>query len=143
MATLNGAASEAMVEVGVAAATDVTGFGLLGHLRTMMRASGVAAELQADAVPILDGVRALAEAGHVPGGTRRNLDDLAADLDFSESVEALTRTILADAQTSGGLLMCVAPGQLDRLIERLDSVGVGAAIVGEVVEGDPGRIRVT
>ena len=103
MTTLNRDAAAAMKRVGVRAATDVTGFGLLGHLSNMLLQSGVAAEIEAANVPVLTGVSELITAGHIPGGTRRNLGDLEDRLDFGDKDEA-TRLILADAQTSGGLL---------------------------------------
>lgn len=103
MTTLNRDASVAAVEAGVRAATDVTGFGLLGHLWKMCRASGVRAEIDAAAVPYIDGARRSAAEGFVSGGTRRNLDwvrdHVIADVDDDELL------LLADAQTSGGLLV--------------------------------------
>lgn len=142
MTTLNAAAARAMTAVGVQAATDVTGFGLLGHLSRMLRASGVAGELDAAAVPLLEGARKLASGGHVPGGTRRNLADLAADLDFAREVDEVTRLLLADAQTSGGLLMAVEAGRADALVDALATEGVTAATVGRVAEGRAGQVRV-
>jgi selenide, water dikinase len=142
MATLNAGAAEAMVGAAVVAGTDVTGFGLLGHLRSMMRASGTAATLRAHDVPLIDGARALAEAGHIPGGSKRNREDLAADVDFADSVDEVTRMLLADAQTSGGLLMCVQPEMLAVLIAGLDGRSPVTAVIGEVTEGLPGWIRV-
>lgn len=104
MVTLNRDAAQAALAAGVRAATDVTGFGLLGHLYKMCRASGVAARIDSAAVPYVDGARQALAAGHVPGGSRRNLDwvrpHLAAD---GMSEEELI--LLADAQTSGGLLV--------------------------------------
>jgi selenide,water dikinase len=103
MASLNRDASRASLRAGVTAATDVTGFGLLGHLYKMARASGVSAVLDAAAVPYLDGARAALDAGYVPGGTRRNLEwvlpHLVSEVDGDELL------LLADAQTSGGLLV--------------------------------------
>jgi selenide, water dikinase len=142
MATLNAGAAEAMVGAAVVAGTDVTGFGLLGHLRSMIRASGTAATLRAHDVPLIDGARALAEAGHIPGGSKRNREDLAADVDFADSVDEVTRMLLADAQTSGGLLMCVQPEMLAVLIAGLDGRSPVTAVIGEVTEGLPGWIRV-
>jgi len=137
MATLNREAAEAMVAAGASAATDVTGYGLLGHLRGLARASGVAAVVRASDVPLLGGIRALVEAGHVAGGTARNGRDLAADVSFGGGVDATTRTLLVDAQTSGGLLIAVPPERLEALL-----TGVRAAVVGELVSGEPGRIDV-
>ena len=140
MATLNKGASEAMQRVGVHAATDVTGFGLLGHLRSLMRASGVAASIHAESVPVLEGVRELVEAGHVPGGTKRNLADLAPDVAFG-ATDAVTRTVLADAQTSGGLLISVAADRASALVAELEGVAPVAAVIGHVVEGSAGNVR--
>jgi selenide,water dikinase len=141
MATLNKGGAEAMHGAGAHAATDVTGYGLLGHLRNMLRSSGVAAEVDAGEVPVLDGVRRLVEDGYVPGGTRRNLADLAPDVDFGET-DPLTRTILADAQTSGGLLISVPADRVDHLIGELNGRAPVAAVIGRIVEGTPGRIIV-
>ena len=142
MTALNDVAAEAMQSVGVRAATDVTGFGLLGHLRGLVRSSGCAAVVRADDVPTLSGARALAEAGHVPGGSTRNLEDLREALSFADSVDPVTRILLADAQTSGGMLMCVSPDRLDALLQKIDSRTPVAAVIGEVTEGPAGTIRV-
>ncbi len=141
MAALNKGASEAMLAAGASAATDVTGYGLLGHLRNLLRGSGVAARLEAEAVPVLEGVRQLVEAGHVPGGTRRNLEDVGPDVDFG-SLDKETRTVLADAQTSGGLLIAVTPDRLDALLQGLRGAAPVAAVVGTVEDGAPGKIVV-
>lgn len=117
MTTLNRDASRAALAAGVRAATDVTGFGLLGHLHKMMRASGVTALVDAAAVPVLDGVRGSLAAGYVPGGSRRNLDWVRPHL--VSGVDEETLLVLADAQTSGGLLVV---GELP-----------GHPVVGEVV----------
>src|SRR5439155_6566384 len=109
MSALNREASTAMLRAGVVAATDVSGFGLLGHLNELALASGVAARVDWAAVPLLDGTRELAEGGCVPDGTRRNLADAERYTAFSGLAEA-DRLVLADAQTSGGLLIAVSPG---------------------------------
>ncbi len=137
MTTLNASAAEAMVEAGADAATDVTGFGLLGHLARMLEASGVAARLDAAAVPLLPGVLELARGGIVPGGTRRNLAFVAPRLE-AEGLEEEELLVLADAQTSGGLLVAARAG--DRLAEALERRGVPYARVGETFAGEPGRI---
>lgn len=142
MAALNDIAAEAMQSVGVRAATDVTGFGLLGHLRGLVRASGCGALVRADDVPTLAGARALAEAGHVPGGSARNLEDLSDALSFADTVDPVTRILLADAQTSGGMLMCVSPDRLDALLQKIDGRTPVAAVIGEVTEGPAGTVRV-
>lgn len=143
MTHLNEGAAEAMLVARAPAATDVTGFGLIGHLHQMARASGVGAEIWADAVPVMDGVLDLAGKGMVPGGTRRNEDYFSQVVDFDQSVSPNLRTILFDAQTSGGLLIAVTPGREDGLIEELRGRGTPAAhIIGRTLEGDGGRIRV-
>jgi len=142
MATLNAGAAEAAAEVGVHAATDVTGFGLLGHLRALLRASGCSATVASSAVPLLGGVEELVEAGHVPGGTRRNAEDLAADVEWDDSVPATRRTLLCDAQTSGGLLLSVPEARTGALLEALAGRSPRAVVVGRVSAGEAGRIRV-
>jgi selenide,water dikinase len=143
MTTLNAGAARAMLAVGVHAATDVTGFGLLGHLHTLLAASGRGAELRAAAVPLLPGARAAAERGAIPGGTKRNAEDVADAVQFAASVDAPTRLLLADAQTSGGLLIAVAPERLDALVAALvRERALAAAVIGRVVTGPPGRITV-
>jgi len=136
-------AAELAPAVGVHAATDVTGFGLLGHLHTLLAASGRGAELHAAAVPLLPGARAAAERGAIPGGTKRNAEDVADAVQFAASVDAPTRLLLADAQTSGGLLIAVAPERLDALVAALvRERALAAAVIGRVVAGPPGRITV-
>jgi selenide,water dikinase len=125
MTTLTAAASAAALSAGVSAATDVTGFGLLGHLFSMLRASGVGAVLDAGAVPVLEGAAEALRDGYVSGGTRRNLAWVASHLDTSASEDTLL--MLADAQTSGGLLVV---GEVP-----------GAPLIGHTVAGPP-RIRV-
>ena len=143
MATLNADAADAMIEAGAEAATDVTGFGLLGHLQSVARLSGVGAEVWAEAVPVLDGVTELAAEGLVPGGTRRNQDYYSAFVDFDPAVGATERTLLFDAQTSGGLLIVVDPAAESALVDDLRRRGTpAAAVIGRTVAGDPGRITV-
>jgi selenide,water dikinase len=142
MATLNDVAAEAMLEAEVRSATDVTGFGLLGHLRNLLRSSGMAAVVRSSEVPMLREARSLAEGGHVPGGTTRNLEDLDDDVEFSDTIDPVLRILLADAQTSGGLIMCVPPDRLDGLLDALRGRTPALAVIGEVVEGPAGRIRV-
>ncbi len=142
MAELNAGAARAMAAVGVHAATDVTGFGLLGHLGEMLAASGQAAVIEYSAVPLIDGVKDLAAAGVVPGGTGRNLVAAERFTDFGE-LESSDQLILADAQTSGGLLIAVAASKTLELVEALTSEGTqAAAILGEIVEDRPGTIDV-
>jgi selenide,water dikinase len=140
MTTLNAAASEAALAAGVTAATDVTGFSLLGHLHRMLRASGAAAVVSAGAVPLLPGALALTTAGYVSGGTRNNMSYLAPRVAIADGVPADVAVLLQDAQTSGGLLL--ATSQPDILVAELERRGTLAAVVGQVVAGDPGRITV-
>jgi selenide,water dikinase len=143
MTTLNAAAAAAGRAVGVRAATDVTGFGLLGHLRSMLTASGCSADLDARAVPYLPGVHTLAQDGHIPGGTRRNLGAVAPSTDFDAGVGEIERLLLADAQTSGGLLLCVPEAATGALLAALRAVPTpAAALIGTVTAGEPGRIHV-
>ncbi len=143
MTTLNDAAATAAVEAGVRGGTDVSGFGLLGHLGSMLAASGVAAEIRAGAVPRLPGARRLAEAGHVPGGTRRNLEAAAAVTTWDPSLDEVERLLLCDAQTSGGLLLAVRPDLLPGLRRTLEARGGAAAVeIGTVSPGAPGTIVV-
>jgi selenide,water dikinase len=142
MTTLNDAAAQAMVAAGVRAGTDVTGFGLLGHLRSMLRSSGTAATIEAAAVPMIEGATELAAAGHIPGGSRRNLEDLADDVEFVDGIDDVTRTLLADAQTSGGLLMAVPEERLAALLVDLAGRGSVAAVIGLVTKGTAGTVTV-
>jgi selenide,water dikinase len=142
MTTLNAPAAEAAVAAGVQAATDVTGFGLLGHLHRMLRASGAAGELHAARVPFLPGAAELAAAGFVSGGTRNNEAFLRAHLELEPGLPPVVATLLCDAQTSGGLLLSVPPGRVGGLVADLRGRGIEPAVVGRVVRGRPGRIAV-
>jgi selenide,water dikinase len=137
MATLNRDASEAMLAVGPSAATDVTGFGLLGHLREMTSGSGVAARLRAGAVPVQDGVRELAEQDVVPGGTKRNHAGLEGVVRWAPEIDQAEQLVLADAQTSGGLLIAVPAERAEALRGALERAGTpSAAEIGQIVPGD-------
>ena len=140
MARLNRGAAEAAIAAGAHAATDVTGYGLTGHLGNMARASGVAARIDAARVPVLDGVRDLVVAGHVPGGTRRNRADASATVSHDGSVPETTSILLADAQTSGGLLIACPPERTAKLEDELGERGELAAVVGRMTEGAAGHI---
>jgi selenide,water dikinase len=122
MTELNAAAARAALDAGIRCATDVTGFGLLGHLYKLARASGVTAVVDAAAVPYLEGAQEAARDGFVPGGSRRNLDWVMPHTDFGAADE-LTRLLLSDAQTSGGLLVA---GEIP-----------GAVVIGELVPAGP------
>ncbi len=134
MVSLNASAATSMVAAGVRCATDVTGYGLLGHLREVVEASGVSATLDASSVPVLDGIAELVEQGVYPGGSVRNLESVAGMVD-SRVGETMVK-ILADAQTSGGLLMAVNPAAVDDLVRDLLGNGEVAAVVGEIASAD-------
>ena len=139
MTTLNRGASEAMLEARAEAATDVTGFGLLGHLHEMLEASGVSARIDAGAVPFIPGSVALAREGVAAGGTRRNLEFVAPAVEWG-SLEEAERLLLADAQTSGGLL--IATTRPDDLVAALERRGQVHAVLGTSEAGPPGRIAI-
>jgi selenide, water dikinase len=143
MTTLNDGAARAALRVGVSAATDVTGFGLIGHLTNMLEASKVAAEIAFEAIPILPHARNLAARGVVPGGTERNLE--AADkVEWSGDLSLTDRYLCVDAQTSGGLLLAVPAENHAALLAALAEEHTPAvAVIGRVVAGEPGRVRVT
>ena len=143
MAHLNRSASEAALAASASAATDVTGYGLIGHLGNMLRASGVAARVEAAAVPVLEGVAALVEAGHVPGGTRRNQDDAAETVSYGREISDVTRILLADAQTSGGLIIASPPERTAGLLGELEARGEQGAVFGKVSAGPEGRIAIS
>lgn len=136
MTASNAPAARAALAAGATGCTDVTGFGLLGHLSKMAAASGVDAEIDVAAVPILDGARELAEAGTMPVGSRRNRDWVAPSLD-SGTFDEVDVLLLADAQTSGGLLFGAAP---DRAAAAVRALGRPAAVIGRVRTG-AGRVR--
>ncbi|MFY9588540.1 MAG: selenide, water dikinase SelD [Actinomycetota bacterium] len=142
MTHLNRNASEAMLAAGITAATDVTGFGLLGHLHKMLLASGAAAEVWVDAVPVLDEARDLVVRGAVAGGTKRNMTFVAPAVDHDDAVAEEDRILLADAQTSGGLLIACPPGRIDTLRADLEGRGEPCAEIGHVVDAAAGRIAV-
>ncbi len=144
MATLNRAAAEAALEVGVSAMTDVSGYGLLGHLLEMCTASGVKAHMQLESLPILPGTRELAEKGFIPSGTRRNLKHVEQALTIDGPLTEVDTLLAADAQTSGGLLMAVHRKKADRLMAALKQRGVTeAAFVGALASGGPSSITLT
>lgn len=141
MTRLNAEAAEVAIGVGASACTDVTGFGLLGHLHRLTHASGVAAEVDASAVPLLPDVRSLLGDGYVPGGTGRNVEHVRPHL-RGDLPDEDTLTLLADAQTSGGLLFSCAPDAAAEAVARLTSSDHTAAVVGSLIDGEPGTLRI-
>lgn len=135
MATLNKLAAEVMTEIGVNAATDVTGFGLLGHLLEMCEASNVSSKINYQALPFLPSVKELAELGTVPGGTKRNLKFVKDKVQFDEHLTDIDKLLLADAQTSGGLLIALPAEKAKKYITKFNKLSkIKAVIVGEIVE---------
>jgi selenide,water dikinase len=143
MLRLNREAAAAMAAVGVHAATDVTGFGLLGHLHYLALASGLSATVNAAAVPMLPEVEMLADAGEVPGGTRSNERFLSRWVTFPSTLAPALRTLLCDAQTSGGLLIAVPAAEATRLLAELRSRGETGSLIGSLAVGKPGEITVS
>jgi selenide,water dikinase len=142
MKRLNKDAAEVMVKSRPSAATDVTGYGLLGHLNEMLCASQVSAVVWADEVPVIEGTRELAERDVYPGGTKDNYKFLETDVLYSPDISFEEMLILCDAQTSGGLLISVPQTKTRRLVKSLLEKGEVASVIGEVVEEQRWRIRV-
>ena len=135
MATLNKLAAEVMMEISANAATDVTGFGLLGHLSEMCEASSVSAKIDYSALPFFPSVKELAEKGTVPGGTKRNLDFVNNKVQFGEHLTDIDKLLLADAQTSGGLLIALPAEKTEKYISKFNKLSkIKAVIMGEIVE---------
>lgn len=148
MATLNKSASEVMRQAGVRAATDVTGFGLLGHLHEMLAANHLGARIWFDQVPVLEEAWDLSARGCVPEGSYNNARFLQGIVKWDPQISQETQMILFDAQTSGGLLMSVPPEEAQTLVAALKNAGtLTAAVIGEVLEPQaeqitPGQIVV-
>jgi selenide, water dikinase len=142
MTLLNAGASEAALAAGVRAATDVTGFGLLGHLHRMLAASRAAARVWAASVPLLPGAADLAGLGFSSGGTRANTERMRPVTSIDGTIPAELAVLLHDAQTSGGLLLATPAGAAPALLGELRARGLPAAVVGEVVPGESGHIDV-
>ena len=141
MKALNNEASTAMLEIGVHACTDVTGFGLLGHLRTMLLSSKAGAEIHMSKIRVLPGVLDLTRKGIAPDGTLNNLKSLMPHVHWDPSLSEEDKKVLSDAQTSGGLLISVSPDKTTRLMNALVLHGVTeATIIGTVIDAHPGTI---
>jgi selenide,water dikinase len=133
MAALNRKAGEIMVEVGVDTATDISGFGLIGHLLEVLRASDCTAQLYSSSIPFFNDALELAGAGMIPGGTKENRRTFEPYVSWEPDVTENERVLLNDAQTSGGLLIFIPAAPRDRLIDILQKEGVQAAHIGDVV----------
>ena len=138
----NASAAEAAKEVGIRCATDVTGFGLLGHLHELVVASGVGAVIRVDRVPPIEGVLPIIAAGHAPGAVERNRAHIGRFVDFDDSVVPDARTLMFDPQTSGGLLIACPRERLDALMSALRSRGIRPFPIGQLVAEPVGRIGV-
>jgi selenide,water dikinase len=142
MTALNLGAMRAALDAGVRAATDITGFGLLGHLGNVLTGSQAGARIWLDQVPQFDAVLTLAREGFVSGGSKRNLEAAGA-VAWAENITPEERILLADAQTSGGLLLAVPPDAVDRLLAGLAREGtLTRAVIGEIT-GQPGQVTVS
>jgi selenide,water dikinase len=143
MTFLNKSASEAMLSVGINACTDITGYGLLGHLRELVQASKVGAKIFLSKVPVIDFVWELAKRKIVPGGTLANLKFIEQKVDWEGGITEEAKLILSDAQTSGGLLISVPKEKEKKLLDRLISKGVpNSVVIGEIIEDRRCRIQV-
>lgn len=143
MALLNRGAADIAKRYEVHAATDVTGFGLLGHALEMVRGAGIELVMEAGSVPVLPGTRAYAEKGYVPAGSKRNLAFVSGVTTFADSVDSLMRQILADAVTSGGLLLAVPASQASALVAELRADGLTqAAQIGAFGDARTATIQV-
>jgi len=141
MSTLNRDAAEAMLQVGAHACTDVTGFGLLGHLKEMTRASKVDAIIYASKVPVIKEAWDLAAAGAVPGGTLSNMDFVSDTVEWDDAISRTNQLILCDAQTSGGLIIIVPADKKDKMLKALREKGIAeAAHFGDFTRAAQGRI---
>jgi selenide,water dikinase len=136
MAALNKRAGEIMLDVGVSTATDVTGFGLIGHLLEVLSASGRRARLSAGGAPFFEEAVRLAEMGVIPAGTRENLAFFSPRTRWEEGVREVHAVLLNDAQTSGGLLFFVPAEKKKNLVTALQNEGILAAYIGDVLAGD-------
>ncbi len=142
MSMLNKSAAECMLEVGANACTDVTGFGLLGHLYEMVSASGVGAEISLDKVPIMHGTWELADDLIIPAGTIRNHEFLGDNIVWNEEISYEHQMILCDAQTSGGLVISISQDKSERLVELLEKAGtLASAVIGKINDNN-GKISV-
>ena len=142
MKMLNREASEAVLATDICAVTDVTGYGLLGHLGQMMAASNKMAVVHFDSVPVMKGAMELAKADQFPSGSRSNLLSVGPDTEWVDDLEKHEKLLLADAQTSGGLLIAISPELATRLEIELTSRNVGFSRIGEVIEKEKWLIRV-
>jgi selenide,water dikinase len=141
MSMLNDRASQAMINIGVHACTDITGFGLIGHLAEMAETAGLSAVIDSKSVPIIPEAREFAHMGLIPEGMYANWEFRAPIVDADE-IDEDTIAILYDPQTSGGLLIVISAEKVDALLAELSRLGVSGFDIGHMVEGQPSRIRI-
>lgn len=139
MAALNRRASEIMLEIGISTATDITGFGLIGHLLEVLNASNLRARLHSARVPRFKEVERLFGMGKIPGGTMENVRNFDSYVEWDKAVGTVERILMHDAQTSGGLLIFVPSGKKERLVDSLKKDDMLAAHIGDVIEAAPGK----
>ena len=133
MTNLNSGGAKAMNAVGVNACTDITGYGLLGHLLEMCQGSKISATIEFNEIPLMQGVFELAQKGFIPGGTKRNLDHVTPDVNFSKNISQEQKYLLADAQTSGGLLISVPKDKAEDLQNLLmENQCLSSSVIGQV-----------
>jgi selenium donor protein len=142
MAELNKYSAETAREFDIHACTDITGFGLLGHLLGMMKSSGKTAEIHLANIPILDHAYDLAVSGTIPGGTKSNMDFTSGEVDYSPSISYANKALINDAQTSGGLLFSLPVSQSAFLIEKFKNLGKAAYLIGNVIKQQDKKILV-
>ena len=142
MSALNKNAAEAMMQVGAHACTDVTGFGLLGHLKRLLDNSGTGAVINLGDVPVIDKAWDLADSMIIPAGSMKNLMWIEDDIVWAPEISDSARAILADAQTSGGLLISLPHQKANELITRLEQKEIRASVVGEVFKPQGSPIQV-
>ena len=133
MTNLNSGGAKAMNAVGVNACTDITGYGLLGHLLEMCQGSKISATIEFNEIPLMQGVFELAQKGFIPGGTKRNLDHVTPNVNFSKNISQEQKYLLADAQTSGGLLISVPKDKAEDLQNLLmENQCLSSSVIGQV-----------
>lgn len=142
MTTLNKTTAEVMANYEVHAATDVTGFGLLGHASEVAKASEVGVVIYSEKVPVLPRAKELAKANMVPGGTKNNYNHVADLVTYASELDQIDRWILCDAVTSGGLLLSVSPTEADKLLKELRDKAVDAHVIGEITTENSGQLSV-
>jgi selenide,water dikinase len=142
MTNLNKIAAELMIELGVHACTDITGFGLAGHASHLIQESKAGIELDFNSIPIFPGVMDLLENKVYPGGLGRNRDFYAPSIEFEGEILEHHRDILFDPQTSGGLLIVLPPEASQKLVERLHQAGINSAVIGKIIKNSEHKIIV-